>query len=74
MDKRLVKIDEAARLLGTDPVTLRKWGSTGELLPARKTKGGTRYYDVSELMGFRALRRFIWISGCLPRGWRSGKS
>ena len=52
MDKRLVKIDEAARLLGTDPVTLRKWGSTGELLPARKTKGGTRYYDVSELMGF----------------------
>ena len=52
MDKRLVKIGEAARLLGTDPVTLRKWESTGELLPARKTKGGTRYYDVSELMGF----------------------
>ena len=51
MDKRLVKIGEAARLLGTDPVTLRKWESTGELLP-RKTKGGTRYYDVSELMGF----------------------
>ena len=52
MDKRLVKIGEAVRLLGTDPVTLRKWESTGELLPARKTKGGTRYYDVSELMGF----------------------
>ncbi|WP_373690723.1 MerR family DNA-binding transcriptional regulator, partial [Endozoicomonas sp. ISHI1] len=46
-----MKIAEAARLLGTDPVTLRKWESTGELLPARKTKGGTRYYDVSELMG-----------------------
>ncbi|MGI9283569.1 MAG: IS607 family transposase, partial [Endozoicomonas sp.] len=28
------------------------WESTGELLPARKTKGGTRYYDVAELMGF----------------------
>ena len=38
-------------MLGTDPVTLRKWESTGELLPARKTKGGTRYYDVSELTG-----------------------
>ena len=46
-----MKIGEAARLLGTDPVTLRKWESTGELLPARKTKGGTRYYDVSELTG-----------------------
>lgn len=52
MDKRLVKIGEAARLLGTDHSTLRKWESTGELLPARKTKGGTRYYDVAELMGF----------------------
>ncbi|WP_257296133.1 IS607 family transposase [Endozoicomonas sp. YOMI1] len=51
MDKRLVKIGEAARLLGTDRSTLRRWESTGELLPARKTKGGTRYYDVSELMG-----------------------
>ncbi len=38
-----VKIGEAARLLGTKPDTLRKWESTGELLPHRKTKGGTRY-------------------------------
>ncbi|WP_257264538.1 IS607 family transposase [Endozoicomonas sp. ONNA2] len=52
MNKRLVKIGEAARLLGTDHSALRKWESTGELLPARKTKGGTRYYDVAELMGF----------------------
>lgn len=51
MDKRLVKIGEAARVLGTDHSTLRKWESTGELLPARKTQGGTRYYDVAELMG-----------------------
>ena len=52
MEKRLVKIGEAARLLGTDHSTLRKWESTGELLPARKTRGGTRYYDVAELMSF----------------------
>ena len=51
MEKRLVKIGEAARLLGTEPATLRKWEKTGELLPARKTKGGTRYYDVAELLG-----------------------
>ena len=53
MDKRLVKIGEAARLLGTEPATLRKWEASGELLPARKTKGGTRYYDVAEIMGAR---------------------
>ena len=51
MEKRLVKIGEAARLLGTEPATLRKWEKTGELLPARKTKGGTRYYNVAELLG-----------------------
>lgn len=52
MEKRLVKIGEAARLLGTDHSALRKWERTGELLPARKTRGGTRYYDVAELMSF----------------------
>jgi putative resolvase len=50
MSKRLIKIGEAARLLGASVVTLRKWESTGELLPARKTKGGTRYYNVSDLL------------------------
>jgi putative resolvase len=49
MEKKLVKIGEAAKLLGTSPDTLRKWEVTGELLPKRKTKGGTRYYDVAEL-------------------------
>ncbi len=51
MEKRLVKIGEAARLLGTSVAQLRKWEETGELQPARKTKGGTRYYDVSEILG-----------------------
>ncbi|MCI5168394.1 MAG: MerR family DNA-binding transcriptional regulator, partial [Candidatus Electrothrix sp. GM3_4] len=37
MKKRLVKIGQAANILGTTPGTLRKWDSTGELLPARKT-------------------------------------
>lgn len=51
MNERLVKIGEAARLLGTKPDTLRKWERSGELLPARKTKGGTRYYDAHALLG-----------------------
>ena len=50
MEKRLVKIGGAAKLLGTTPATLRKWEKNGELLPARKTKGGTRYYALSELL------------------------
>ena len=51
MERRLVKIGQAAKLLGTTPATLRKWEATGELLPARKTKGGTRYYDANEILG-----------------------
>ena len=46
----MVKIGAAAEMLGTTPGTLRRWESTGELLPARKTKGGTRYYAVSDLL------------------------
>ena len=53
MDKRLVKIGEAAALLGTSITTLRRWEDTGELLPTRKTKGGTRFYAVSDLLGLQ---------------------
>ncbi len=51
MEKRLVKIGEASALLGVTPQTLRKWEKTGELLPDRRSKTGTRYYDVNKLMG-----------------------
>ena len=51
MDKRLVKIGAAADLIGTTPGQLRKWEATGELMPARKTKGGTRYYAIADLLG-----------------------
>ena len=47
----MVKIGEAARLPGATPGQLRKWESTGELLPSRKTTGGTRYYAVADLLG-----------------------
>ena len=53
-DARLVKIGEAARMLGTTPGQLRKWESTGELLPTRKTHGGTRYYAVADLLGYHS--------------------
>lgn len=51
MEKRLVKIGEASRLLGISPGTLRKWELSGEITPARKSKGGTRYYAIEDLAG-----------------------
>ena len=50
MEKRLVKIGDAARLLGCSVDSLRKWEATGELMPTRKTQGGTRYYLVADLL------------------------
>jgi putative DNA-invertase from lambdoid prophage Rac len=52
MEKKLVKIGEAAAILGATPGNLRRWEETGELLPSRKTKGGTRFYSVDDLLGF----------------------
>jgi predicted site-specific integrase-resolvase len=51
MKKRLVKIGEASAMLGVTPQTLRKWEDSGELLPERRSKTGTRYYDVHKLAG-----------------------
>ena len=51
MEHRLVKIGAAAKMLGTTPGQLRKWEANGELLPARKTRGGTRYYAIADLFG-----------------------
>lgn len=50
MEKKLVKIGEAAKILGTCVNTLRRWEASGELVPTRKTQGGTRYYSIAELM------------------------
>ncbi len=37
-------------MLGVTPQTLQKWERTGELLPDRKSAGGTRYYDADNLL------------------------
>lgn len=55
MQNRVVKIGEAAEILGTTRETLRRWEETGELLPARKTKGGTRYHATGALMELKSL-------------------
>ena len=53
MEQRLVKIGIAAEMLGTKPDTLRKWERTVELLPTRKTRAGTRYCAVADLLAIK---------------------
>ena len=50
MENRFIQIGAAADLLGVSIETLRKWEKTGELIPDRKTRGGTRFYDVTKLL------------------------
>jgi putative resolvase len=45
---KLVRIREAANLLGVSAQTLRRWESEGRLIPQR-TSGGQRRYDVGQL-------------------------
>jgi putative resolvase len=47
----LVKIGKAAGLLGVEVATLRKWEASGELVPDRKSAGGTRFYDMAKILG-----------------------
>lgn len=48
---RFFKIGEAAKLLGVSIQTLRRWEETGYLIPAKKSKGNTRYYHPDQLIG-----------------------
>lgn len=48
---RFIKIGDAAKILGVSVQTLRRWEVTGYLIPHRKSKGNTRYYNVDELTG-----------------------
>jgi predicted site-specific integrase-resolvase len=47
----LVKIGKAAEALGVSVQTLHAWEASGELIPDRKSAGGTRYYDLAKLLG-----------------------
>ncbi|KOR27748.1 resolvase, partial [Achromatium sp. WMS3] len=46
----MIKVGKAAKMLGVSIQTLHKWEATGELLPDRKSKAGTRYYDAEKLL------------------------
>ncbi len=48
---RFIKAGEAARILGVTVQTLRRWEKSGQLMPDKKSEGGTRYYDIDRLLG-----------------------
>lgn len=47
-EERLIKIGEAAKILGVSQKTLRRWEKKGKIFPIR-TPGGTRYYKIEEI-------------------------
>jgi hypothetical protein len=47
----LVKIGKASEMLGVAAQTLRAWEASGELIPDRRSAGGTRYYAVDRIRG-----------------------
>ena len=55
MNDRLVKIGEAAKILGVNPQTLRRWEDDGVIKPFRRTPKGTRLYSLEELLGAKDL-------------------
>lgn len=59
---RFIKIGEAAKLLGVSVQTLRRWEREGELLPDRKSEGGTRYYNLDKLLGLQNIETDLTIA------------
>ena len=51
--RRFVKIGQASEILGVTPQTLRRWEREGQFSPDRVSEGGTRYYELSRLVGGR---------------------
>ncbi len=67
--KRLVKIGQAAKILGVSIDTLRRWEAQGKIRVIN-THGGTRYYFVKELNQRKPQvaerKQFDLLSGPLP--------
>ena len=58
---RFIKIGQAAQILGVTAQTLRRWEAKGNLLPAKVSPGGTRYYDSDALLGFQQVESDLTI-------------
>src|SRR5262245_14482439 len=59
---RFIKIGEAAKFFGVSIQTLRRWEETGYLIPARKTNGKTRYYNLDQLSRKKKVEKGLTIA------------
>jgi DNA-binding transcriptional MerR regulator len=48
-ERRLLRTAEAARELGIDASTLRRWARAGTVSPAERTLGGQDRWDLADL-------------------------
>ena len=69
---QLVKIGTAAELLGVSVQTLRNWDDAGELSPAHRSAGGTRWYAVSDLTALAGGTRCPRCGAALAAGEQAG--
>lgn len=51
-EPKLLKIREAAELLGVNPETLRRWDNEGKLVAVKVSKRGDRRYKPEDLNRF----------------------
>ena len=58
---RFIKIGETAKILGVSIQTLRRWEESGYLVPDRKSKGSTRYYNIDKLTDKKILESSLTI-------------
>ncbi|MGI8420361.1 MAG: helix-turn-helix domain-containing protein [Candidatus Levyibacteriota bacterium] len=49
---KLIRIKEAAELLGVNPATLRKWDKEGKLPAIKISKRGDRRYRIEDIEKF----------------------
>lgn len=49
---KLLRINEAAEMLGVNPETLRRWDREGKLLAIKVSKRGDRRYKLEDLQKF----------------------
>lgn len=51
-DLKLLRIKEAAEILGVNPETLRRWDRDGKLLAIKVSKRGDRRYNPTDIQKF----------------------
>lgn len=51
-DLKLLRIKEAAEMLGVNPETLRRWDRDGKLLAIKVSKRGDRRYNLEDIQKF----------------------